>query len=394
MRDTEPNIYRDDKKAKEQGAEEIFNFLSELIVESDQEEVPDMLLKPREIITNLSKLSFDDFRNFIDNIHARSLQIEVDREKQVQSGGTAMKDEEGNVVMINPKPKNGETILEETYKKIKDKIKNDIGEKDFNKKGFPIDSDKKVSKHVSEEVAFSIFTAISDVHFYKNGNGRTSRALYYLLSPKAKKDKQSFYSNFENVVARKEGKGNLENINLYLRRASYIKALLERNLNPTEEKFNSFYSRIDTSEKNYEYNRVDFLAIYDVLKESDEFEVDNFLDEVDAKVNKIQIEYIKPYLDDRTPEHINTDRLKTFQTDFGVLAEIFKIYKGKDNFNIDPEFRKELSELGEKITEKAEEIRCELIRNEIDISLNYLDKDKKNEPLSLRLSEELDSTFN
>ncbi|MFB6226627.1 MAG: hypothetical protein ABEJ02_04715 [Candidatus Paceibacteria bacterium] len=349
-------IDKESKDKKQEAAEEMLNLILEFFGAEYEEgnEVPETLLEPRQILENLSNIGYEDFKNLIDNINARANRVPVNS-KQQESSGSMQYTKGAEIHRVFPEKGDSEEIWENTFERIKEKL----------------NTDEPVSEKTAESIALTLHQLIGETHLYKNGNGRTARAIYYLLSPNIEKNEDTFKSDFTDVVAKRDDMGDRTYVNKLFQKGIHEKLLLDRGLSPRIDKDSGeLYCQTHCIGDSFDEKKIKFLALYDILEnESIEFDKDED-SEVLARIRQI---------------HDSNDFFDKVETDNGavytfLLGEVFQEPKPSNLESIEisgNKWRKILddeegqySELKSLINQRAKEIRRDYVEAVLDLTMN------------------------
>lgn len=347
-----------EKVDRKQVAQDIFNFFVEATDAEAHEDVPEILTEPTKILENMQNLDFKRFYKLIDNINAKALDIPVDHKDQKADQATFGPENIGREHIKFPSYEQNKMIWKDAFKAIKNKL-----------------DSEDISNRATETVALTIFNLIGDTHIYKDGNGRTARALYFMLSPKVEKSPDKLEEKFTSVVSRAERNeqiGNTRQVDRLFQNLSYSLMLADRGLTPSRnKKKHAFYCEIDIPSPSFEDNRVKFLALYDLLTSSTENDLNSYMENIASSgLDSDRREYLKPFVDDKK----QVEDMKTLQVSYQTWSNI-----------------KKNEELFEELKKEAENIREEYVRKILEISMR---DDLQDTKFGESVYEKLDQAFN
>ena len=338
----EKMLSHESEHQKKIGSEKVLDFLKILTQKESDAEAYDLLQDPVKIVEIFRDLeSLKNFTTIIDNINARATETPVKKEIQrsdepmVVFGHGAAEDR------TFPDPEQNEEIWYESFEKLK-KFLNDKEE---------------INTRDVEQVALTLFNLINHTHVYLNGNGRVARILYYVISPNIDKKGEEFDNEFKKITSKENSIGEAYRVHEKFQQVVYQKMLLSRGVNPSLDAEGYFYSQANGMQNSFEQNKIKFLAIYDVLKDNQKYNLSDFMEKLNDKpVKHSDVEYVLPF----SKEDFSSSEEYNHELDTWFLSkEKWDAIEQKD----------ELRKLRQKVKKRVRTIRKKFVENVIDISL-------------------------
>ncbi|MBP9821704.1 MAG: Fic family protein [Candidatus Pacebacteria bacterium] len=293
------NIQRERDESQKKKTEGIFDVTSFLEKTKDKFN----WTNSEEIITTLEKIDCETYTNILTRLNGVVCQI-----PKSQRGFLP---EDGSNKIATPEYSlfDSESIV---FPEVIDR--QELSNYFFTKLKKTISEDKS-DPTLKKRIAISIFNSIIYLHPFKDGNGRTARLSYYLLSPDISTKEKESLENIKEVLTERS-----KLIDKYHDQLNFIGLMImleKRNLPMTDRVKDAPYLykyKMDTSDWGFDSNYLRFLAAYDVMTEEERVKYnkgtrecelvysDNDFDEnlklkYQNNLNKIRKEFTKEIVD-------------------------------------------------------------------------------------------------